>query len=118
MRQIIKEVIDYKGYFISDNGKVYCNLGQGNRNKEKTVDLYEIKPNFLPNPKNKRYVNHKNCIRNDNRVENLEWCTAKENTDYTMSVHHIVRRHDGTYKSNFDYEENKTEKNRVNNYIV
>lgn len=37
---------------------------------------------FIPNPNKYSEVNHKNEVRTDNRVENLEWCTHKYNQNY------------------------------------
>lgn len=37
---------------------------------------------FIPNPDNKKYINHKNGIKHDNRAENLEWCTCSENLQH------------------------------------
>lgn len=42
---MLKPIDKFDGYFISEDGKVFCNLGKGNRRKtDRTVDLYEIKP--------------------------------------------------------------------------
>ena len=42
---------------------------------------------FIKNILLKPYINHKNGITNDNRLDNLEWCTQKENV-----LHGIYRR--------------------------
>lgn len=38
---------------------------------------------FIPNPEDKAEVNHKNAVKTDNRVENLEWSTREENDHHS-----------------------------------
>ncbi|MDW0189613.1 MAG: NUMOD4 domain-containing protein [Nitrososphaeraceae archaeon] len=64
--------------FTNDQG--YCIVGLHGNGKFKSAKVHRlIAASFLGNPNNFNCVNHKNGIKTDNRVENLEWCTPKEN---------------------------------------
>lgn len=61
-------------------GNGYLKIGLHNNGHTKFLFVHRIVAQaFIPNPENKPCIDHINTIRNDNRVENLKWCTPKEN---------------------------------------
>ena len=95
--EIWKKIKDYDNYYISNLGNVrynYCKL-KLYKDKDGYLQVYLnhklfkvhrlVALAFIPNPDNLEEVNHINQIKNDNRVENLEWINHKDNTQYSCA---------------------------------
>ena len=65
----------------SENGYLYVKLYKNGKQYHKSVHRL-VAQTFIPNHGNKTEVNHINEIKTDNRVENLEWMTHKENINH------------------------------------
>lgn len=59
----------------------YVNLCKNGKRKVMTIHRL-VAMAFLPNPENKPMINHKDEVKNNNSVENLEWCSAQYNINF------------------------------------
>jgi hypothetical protein len=109
-----KDVVGYEGYYrVSDSGNVisvtrYDRLGRlkvgvikrtiiqnsGYKVVNLKVDGEQknhlvhrlVAEAFIPNPDNKKFVNHIDGNKLNNEVSNLEWCTRSENMKHATEI--------------------------------
>lgn len=131
--EIWKEIKDFDNYEISNygnvkrkeytvvfsNGKIYKYkeryIKSSNRGGYKRYDLIKhgskktlsahrlVAEAFIPNPENKPCVNHINGIKDDNRIDNLEWVSNSENMKHSYDV--LKRKNSGILGRKIDLKE-------------
>ena len=85
--KILKNHKDKDGYLIV----VLCKEG-----KQKTFKVHRLVAQaFIPNPNNLPQVNHKDENKQNNCVENIEWCDAKYNINYGTARERMAEKQKG-----------------------
>jgi hypothetical protein len=85
--KILKLHLDKKGYLRT---RIY-----GDDIKGITVKIHRlVADTFIPNPNNLPTVNHLDEIKNNNFVENLEWCSYRENNTYGTATQRRIENTD------------------------
>lgn len=116
MKEVWKDISGHPGYQISNFGRVkslekktytkkgnlqrvypeiilkqshntfgYLQVNLGSHGRMKIVHRL-VAEAFLENPNNYPVVNHKNGVKDDNQVDNLEWCSVSYNTWHACNV--------------------------------
>jgi hypothetical protein len=105
MKELWRGITGWENYYVSNLGEVksskhdkngrtrkqhkssfgYLSVILKNKPKVKGYLVHRlVAQEFIPNPQNKRCVNHINGIKTDNRAINLEWVTHKENVKHAV----------------------------------
>lgn len=118
MEEIWKDIEGYEGmYMVSSLGRVktlvgryknvailkekykkngYCSITLYKNKKPHTYLVHRLVAQaFIPNPNNYPVVNHKDENKQNNCVENLEWCTQQYNINYGNGNHKRSLSHKG-----------------------
>ena len=95
--RIINPWKDKKGYLYIDISYF--------PNKKRFLLHRLVAIHFINNKENKPQINHKDGNKSNNCVENLEWCTAKENLKHAVDTGLNKKEGVDNYKSKFSKED-------------
>lgn len=102
IRSLDREIIHSNGKHYFYKGQIlkcgydtdgYCQVTIGSGKTRRTKKVHQIvAKHFIPNPDNLPCINHKNERKNDNRVDNLEWCTVAYNNSYGTRTERMTEK--------------------------
>lgn len=94
----MKPIKDFDGYYITKEGKVFCDLGKGRRDKSKRVDKYEIKPRLAKNGYLRVYM--RNNITNKRQDKYIHRLVAENFLEKINEKYNIVNHKDCNRQNN------------------
>lgn len=87
----VRNKITNKQLYYSNSNNGYLRVGLFKEHKRRMFAIHRLVAEaFIPNIYNKPCINHKDCDKKNNCVDNLEWCTYKENNSYKN--HNLKRK--------------------------
>ena len=84
--------------FMNTNGYCFVVLRLNNEYKTKSIHRL-VAETFIPNPDNLPCVNHKDEVKSNNSVSNLEWCSVAYNNSYGSRCDRVSEKLKGRTRS-------------------
>lgn len=91
-----------------DNKRGYLTIRLSKNGKSSKFYIHRLVAEaFISNPNNYPVINHKDEIKTNNSIDNLEWCTQKYNINYGTRA---IRQKETCIKNGYWYEDSEQHK--------
>lgn len=98
----MRQIQNHPDYFISEDGQIFSMKNGAMKQLKLKLESYGyyrigldnrsylvhrlVAKTYIENPENLGYINHRNGIKTDNNVSNLEWITAGDNQKHAYNT--------------------------------